>query len=155
LPKIYPRGYPAGMNTTALTSKSRAYLPSLLLLVLSVVSVQQWWSTSDELALAKESTINLTGTVKLDSLPLESGVLELTRADGQLISVPITNGTFRLSSIPAGDWQQSIRGPGVPNLYQDAGTITIDARIRSFQFGLKGTEQLERYTLSLLERAKD
>lgn len=141
------------MNTTSRFSKIRAYLPSILLLVLAVVSAHQWWLTSIELSIAQEATIDLTGAVTLDSLPLESGVFQLTRADGQCISVPITNGTFRLSSIPAGEWQQSIIGPGVPSLYQEMGTTTIDSSIRSIQFGLKGTDQLKLHALSLLQRS--
>jgi hypothetical protein len=141
------------MNNTSRISKFRAYLPSVLLLVLAMVCAHQWWTTSVELSSAQEATVDLAGTVTLDSLPLQSGVFQLTRADGQSISVPITNGTFNLASIPAGEWQQCIVGPGVPSLYQDLGTTTIDSSSRSLRFGLKGTEQLKLHVLSLLERA--
>src|SRR5262245_492337 len=135
------------MNTTSRISKMRSYLPSLLLLVLALVSAYQWWMTSVELSIAQEATIDLTGTVTLDSLPLESGTFQLTRAEGQTISAPIKQGKFQLAAIPAGEWQQSLQGPGVPSLYHDAGPITIDSHLKAIQFGLKGTEALKSHAL--------
>jgi len=140
------------MKTTAPKSKIRSFLPALLLFGLAIVSTYQWWASGDELA-AREATVDLTGTVTLDSLPLQSGVFKLTSADGQTSGVPITNGKFHIAAVPAGEWQQSISGPGVPSLYQEMGAITIDSSICNLQFGLKGTTQLKLHALSLLERA--
>lgn len=154
LPQFLARCYPAGMKTSFRLAKLRSYLPTLLLLGLAIYSACQWWSTSDELAVAREATVDLTGTVTLDSLPLQSGVFQLTSADGQTIGVPIANGKFHIAAVPAGEWKQRITGPGVPSLYNDSGSITIDSNIRSLQFGLKGTEQLELHALSLLDRVQ-
>src|SRR5262249_22097257 len=83
--------------------------------------------TRPPVPVADEGTID--GKVMLDGKPLAKGRVTLWGAGDKSYSADVTDGSYKLTKVPVGEYKVTVSGAGVPASYRDGKTSGITTTV--------------------------
>ena len=90
---------------------------------------------------ADEPAPAISGFVKFQGEPLNSGKIIFYLSDGEFVGGKVKNGAYKITRVPVGAWKVSIEGVGIPAKYaleeSTALTVQVMAGTNVFDFDLK------------------
>jgi len=96
-----------------------------------------WWSWWQSLPPQNQT---VSGAISLNGKPLSDGVACFRSQDGQIFGAKVSNGNYRVKSIPVGNFTVSIEGADVPSRYSGDKTelrVSVNDGVNEINFDLR------------------